>query len=66
MLASKRLTTLAFLIPGGAERLAGAGDLAADQAGVEPASGEELGVAAGLDEIAAIEHREEIGVAHSR
>jgi hypothetical protein len=37
--ASKRLTTLAFLIPGGAERLAGAGDLAADQTGVEAALG---------------------------
>ena len=54
------------LISGGAEWQAGAGDLAADQAGVEPPSSEELVVAAGLDEMAAVEHGEEIGVAHGR
>jgi hypothetical protein len=38
--------------------LAGTGNLATDQAGVEAASGEELPVATGLDEMAAIEHHE--------
>jgi hypothetical protein len=34
------LTRLRELVPGGADRLPGAGDLTADQAGVEPVAGE--------------------------
>ncbi len=48
------------------DRLPGAGHLAADQPRVEPVAGEELVVAAGLDEMSAIQHRQQVGVAHGR
>jgi len=46
--------------------LFGAGELAADEARVEAAAGEELAMAARLDNGPAIEHRESVGVADSR
>src|SRR5215472_18593706 len=54
------------LIPGEPHRLLRAGELAADEARVEAAAGEELGMAARLDNVPAIEHREPVGVAHGR
>src|SRR5205085_7704788 len=54
------------LIAADAERLLGRAQLAADQAGIEAATHEELGVIADFDEAPAVEHREEVGVAHGR
>src|ERR1700682_5278191 len=54
------------LIAGGADRLPGTGDLTADQAGVEAVESKELAMAAGLDEMSAVEHRQQIRVTDGR
>src|SRR6516225_3481676 len=64
--AGGRSSDDSLLIPGEAERLLRAGDLAADQPRIEPVTGEQLAMGAGFDETAAIENGESVGVAHGR
>src|SRR6516165_11168731 len=54
------------LVAGEAERLLRTGELAADQPGIEPVTGEQLAMGAGFDEAATVEHGEPVGVAYGR